>query len=185
MAVAVAVGSAIATGLATGALAATSTTENRFTADLRPLVLKAPYKRRTPVGLLYSPELLQRLIAKQPPGHVVSSRLADAARLHTPVVVMWSLRPWRDTGDQSLRPYAIEVDQRIATGSKVPIQPLWVDQQAADLRALDPQTAFLEVGAVAAFPAGALTDSASVIVYTVSRTDPRGLVREQIFGRLR
>jgi hypothetical protein len=114
----------------------------------------------------------------------VSRRIANAIEYQTPIVVMWSLRPWRDTGDQSLRPYSIEIDPRNTSGSRIPIQPIWVDQQASDLREIDKQTEYLEVGAVAAFTANAFNENCSVVLFSRAFNAPSGMIRHQMFGRL-
>jgi hypothetical protein len=101
-------------------------------------------------GFYYSPQVLAALTARE--DAVVSPRLRRATKQGTPVVVMWNLA----IGDMSAasRPFKLAVLESAGRDGSDPtgVQPLWLDQQAADLVQLDDRLTHEDIGAVAAFP---------------------------------
>jgi hypothetical protein len=137
-------------------------------ADTRPQVINWP-QRPTPVGLLYTPEVLSALAAESP--QLVSPRIYEAIREQTPIVVLWTF-PASANSEPLPRPFStVIVDERghsfggPAGGQGVRIEPLWVDQHADDLRKLDRRTEFSEVGVMAAYPRVAFVLGRIVTIY--------------------
>lgn len=149
--------------------------------DLRPTILHWP-GRSNPVGLLYVPHVLQGLAARS--GVRAGSRVAEAIQARTPIVVMWSIRSWRDRGDDSeLRPYHIVITRHAER--LLDVQPLWIEQDLPELRQLDRHTRFLMVGAVAAFPADAFEPGRVLLLHSRrERTETGMLRRHQVFAGL-
>jgi hypothetical protein len=126
----------------------------------------SPAERTNPteVGLLYTPELLATL-ARQSRG-AVPARVRAAIRQQTPIVVLWTIPPV--AGDPPVdRPFSAVIVERGEYTSVPRTEPLWIEQQAEDLRQLDPQRSFQEVGVMAAFPRSAFVRGHTVIVYRV------------------
>jgi hypothetical protein len=125
----------------------------------------SPNQPLSPVGLLYSPELLveKARTASSP----VSARIREAITRQTPIVVMWTIRS-QPEGIQ--RPFSTVIVEDGPGGgdswSPRRIEPLWVRQDAEDLRQIDPETPFKEVGVMAAFPRSAFVAGRLITVYT-------------------
>jgi hypothetical protein len=122
--------------------------------------------RGTPVGLLYTPDTLAALVARQPPGRV-SPRLTEAVRQRTPIVLMWSIPPSTDFGEAP-RPFKVAITdphQSPSSASPHQIEPLWFDQDAADLLRIDRNARGHEVGVIAAFPLTAFLPQRNIFIY--------------------
>ena len=115
-------------------------------------------------GLYYPPQVLAALAARE--DAVVSPRLRSAIRQETPVVVMWNLA----MGDLSAasRPYKLAVLESagLIAPDSMRVEPLWIDQQAADLAQLDDRLTHEDIGAVAAFPREAFAPGRWVYLYS-------------------
>ena len=124
---------------------------------------RVPERPPTPVGLLYTPELLAEMARRSPDS--VSARIRDAIRQQMPVVVMWTIPPLADT-EPWPRPFSIVIVERGSEYSGVPrVEPVWTQQHAEDLRQLDRRTEFQDVGVMAAFPRSAFVPGRLVIIY--------------------
>jgi hypothetical protein len=181
-------------GLLLGAIVAqVDTTGQRPSLDATPQAIFWPQRPDnprppTPVGLLYTPEVLAALAANSP--GAVSARIEQAIREQTPIVVLWTVPPHANS-EPWPRPFAtVIVDGGgdsfgfPSTGQGVRIEPLWVEQRANDLRQLDRLTEFVEVGVMAGYPRSAFVPGRLVTVY---RRLPRELGRGtgvQRFGRI-
>ncbi len=145
----------------------------------------SPADRENPteVGLLYTPELLATLARRS--GSSVPRRVSDAIRQQTPIVVLWAIPPIAGAPPPA-RPFsAVIVEQRGGYSSVPRVEPLWVEQDAQDLRQLDPERSFREVGVMAAFPRSAFVPGHLVIIYRVLEPTELGAERGvQRFGRL-
>ena len=137
------------------------------TGSLEPIVLYWPTKQgdaRQRVGLLYTPELLANLIANQPP-EPVPTLIGDAVQQQTPIVVMWTIPPMADSPPWP-RPFsALIAEEGDSVGGKLKVEPVWTLQNADDLRRLDSQTSFQDVGVMAAFPRSAFMPGRIVVIY--------------------
>lgn len=138
-------------------------------ADDAPQVLRVLHASRKPVGLLYTPVTLAKLAAGQP-ADAIPQRIADAIRDQTPIVVMWSLPHSFTDRDPDRpvsypRPYKVSiVEQRNDPSGPYRIDPIWIQQEATEIRQLDKHTTFEEVGAVAAFPRTAFVRGREVFI---------------------
>ena len=131
-----------------------------------PLVLKAEEPGPT-FGLFYTPEVLAALAARHP-ARVVSVRINEAIRQRTPVIVMWRLPATADSPAPP-RPYRMAILERAGdnpTAEVQKIEPLWIEQEATDLAALDERIGREEGGAMAAFPSGSLAPGRWVYIYS-------------------
>jgi hypothetical protein len=152
----------------------------------RPEVLywpSPPNRPQTAVGLLYTTDLLAELArrSRQP----VSVRLSEAITQQTPVVVLWTIPPL--PGEDPLpRPFSAGILLGKSEPPGMPIEPLWVQQDAEDLRQLDPTTTFEDVGVMAAFPRAAFVPGRLVRIFVPLPPLAPGQVREvQRFGLIK
>jgi hypothetical protein len=158
--------------------------------DAAPYILRVPHKSRKPVGLLYPPDVLARLVAGQP-ADSVPKRIADAVRQQTPIVVMWVLpASLFSNGDPSRppsypRPYKIAIvnaGDDPAGGKRV--DPIWIQQEASELRQIDSRTPFEEVGAVAAFPRDAFVPGRHLFIYSDYWTEQKQFAGHRIWATI-
>lgn len=157
------------------------------TDDARPYVLRVEHKTRKPVGLLYTPETLMRLLSNQP-DKTVSQRIIEAVRRQTPIVVMWSLPssftdqyPDPDRPGSYPRPYKIAIVNPSDDPASVNrIDPIWIQQDASELRRLDNRTEYEDVGAMAAFPREAFVPGRQVFIYSDYWNKSKQLVGHRI-----
>jgi hypothetical protein len=140
-----------------------------FIASLGPYAIYLPGARPadrkipTEVGLLYTPELLTALAGQSPDS--VTLRVSEAIRQQTPIVVLWTIPPIAAT-PAFPRPFSTVIVEANSGYSGVPrVEPIWVEQHAEDLRQLDPQRSFQDVGVMAAFPRSAFVPGKWVIIY--------------------
>lgn len=139
--------------------------------------------RPEPIGLLYTPEVLAQLAADRPQD-AVSTRIRDAVRDRTPIVVMWSLPTSPEFGSFP-RPYRLAIVDQGGDIRGKHVDPLWSDQQADDLRQLDQGTRFEEVGAIAAFPLVAFRRGRLVqIVSSPQQNQGSGVRRAQAWAMI-
>jgi hypothetical protein len=139
--------------------------------------------RPEPIGFLYTPEVLAHLAAGRSQ-ETVSNRIWDAVRNRTPIVVMWSLPSSSEFGSFP-RPYRLAIVDQGGDIRGKHVDPLWSDQQAEDLRQLDPGTRFEEVGAIAAFPLEAFRRSRLVqIVSSPQENQGSGVRRAQAWAMI-
>ena len=158
----------------------------RLTVSSGPIVIYAPGEspadRKTPtqVGLLYTPELLTALAQQSPES--VSARVRDAIHEQTPIVVLWTIPPI--AGAPPLpRPFSAVIVERGGYSAVPRTEPLWIEQHAEDMRRLDPQRSFQDVGVMAAFPRSAFVPGHSVIIYrALPSTEPGRSTGVQRFG---
>ena len=124
----------------------------------------SPHQPVSPVGLLYTPELLVEKAGNA--SSTVSARIREAINKQTPLVVMWTFRS-QPEGIQ--RPFSTVIVEDGPGGgdswSPRRIEPLWVRQDAEDLRQIDPETPFKEVGVMAAFPRSAFVPGRLITIY--------------------
>jgi hypothetical protein len=115
-------------------------------------------------GFYYSPQVLAALAARE--DAVVSPRLRTAIKQETPVVVMWNLA--MGMMSEATRPYKLAVLESAGLYGSDPtgVQPLWIDQQAADLAQLDDRLTHKDIGAVAAFAREAFAPGRWVYLYS-------------------
>jgi hypothetical protein len=132
----------------------------------------------TPVGLLYTPELLAALATRSAAS--VTARIEQAIREQTPIVVLWTIPPPANS-EPWPRPFSTVIVEPHgdsfgfpSPGSGVRVEPLWVEQHAEDLRQLDRRTEFGEVGVMAAYPRHAFVPGRLITIY---RHMPRELGR--------
>jgi hypothetical protein len=132
----------------------------------------------TPIGLLYTPELLAALATRSPAS--VTARIEQAIREQTPIVVLWTIPPPANS-EPWPRPFATVIVEPHgdsfgfpSPGSGVRVEPLWVEQHADDVRQLDRRTEFGEVGVMAAYPRSAFVPGRLITIY---RHMPRELGR--------
>ena len=122
----------------------------------------AERKHPTEVGLLYTPEVLAALTRSSPA--FVSERINDAIRHQTAIVVLWTIPPI--AGEPPVpRPFSAVIVERGDYGSVPRTEPLWIEQHADDIRHLDPQRRFQEVGVMAGFERSAFVAGHSIIIY--------------------
>jgi hypothetical protein len=155
-------------------------------ADDAPQVLRVLHASRKPVGLLYSPATLAKLAAGQP-ADAIPQRIADAIRDQTPIVVMWSLPQSFTDRDPDRpvsypRPYKLAiVDQGNDPSGPSRIDPIWIQQEATEIRQLDKHTPFEEVGAMAAFSRTAFVRGREVFISSKEyRNSSKQLVEQRI-----
>jgi hypothetical protein len=147
------------------------TSAGQSTDDATPYVVRADHRSRKPLGLLYTPEILARLVEGGPAGSV-PKRISDAISQQTPIVVMWSLPPSLFDRDEDRpasypRPYRISIVEAGKDPRAIDrLDPVWIQQDALELQQLDTQTNFEDVGAVAAFPRAAFVPGRQVFIYT-------------------
>jgi hypothetical protein len=157
----------------------------QLTGSLEPIVLYWPAKHGDAgqrVGLLYTPELLANLIANQPP-ETASTLVNDAVKQQTPIVVLWSIPPLAGSPPWQ-RPFsAAIVEDGDSVGGKQRVLPLWTLQNADELRRLDTQTSFQDVGVMAAFPRSAFVPGRVAVIYLrLPTSQPREYKGVQRFG---
>jgi hypothetical protein len=123
-------------------------------------------------GFYYSPEVLAALAARE--DAVVSPRLRSAIRQETPVVVMWNLAI--GVLSAASRPYKLGVLESpgLVAPDSMRVEPLWIDQQAADLAQLDDRLTHEDIGAVAAFPREAFAPDRWVYLYSGPQVNEDG-----------
>lgn len=136
----------------------------------------------TEVGLLYTPEVLAALARSSPT--FVSQRVNDAMRQHTAIVVLWTIPPIG--GEPPVpRPFSAVIVERGDYSSAPRTEPLWIEQHADDIRQLDPQRQFKEIGVMAGFNRSAFVPGHSVIIYRRLPPSELGATRAtQRFGRI-
>jgi hypothetical protein len=145
-----------------------------------------PRERRTEVGLVYSPEALRALVSRRS-ADTVPSRIADAIRAGTPIVVMWDFPegPHHDAARPG-RPYHVEIndrDRHMAWWQGV--QPLWIQQDARELQQIDARAAAYPVGVMAAFPREAFLAGRLVCFHShPMRTEHGSITRSQRWGAI-
>jgi hypothetical protein len=125
-----------------------------------PYVLRAG---RTEIGVVYMPELLAELA--QNASGAVASRITDAIRDNTPIVVMWRM-PLPAPETITTAPYKMAIVER--NGDPVNpdrIEPLWIQQDASGIAQLDSRISADKVAAVAAFPRSAFVHGRYVFIY--------------------
>jgi hypothetical protein len=88
----------------------------------------------------------------------------DAIRELTPIVVLWTI-PAVAGEPPVARPFSAVIVERGDYNAVPRSEPLWVEQHAEDIRQLDPQRSFQDVGVMAAFPRAAFVPGHSVIIY--------------------
>lgn len=144
----------------------------------------SPSERKNPteVGLLYTPELLATL-ARQLEGPV-PARVSDAISQQTPIVVLWTIPP--NAGEPPWpQPFSAVIVDRGGYSSVPRAEPLWTQQDASDIRLLDPGRSFPDVGVVAAFPRSAFVPGHVVIIYRALPTTDTGMsTGVERFGRI-
>jgi hypothetical protein len=157
------------------------------TGSLEPIVLYWPTKQgdtrpRQRTGLLYTPELLAHLVSTQPP-ETVPTLISDAVQQQTPIVVMWTIPPVGG-GPPWPRPFSVLIaEEGDSVGGKLKVEPVWTLQNADDLRRLDSQTSFRDVGVMAAFPRSAFVPGRLVVIYLrLPTSHPREYKGVQVFG---
>ena len=140
----------------------------------------------TPVGLLYTPEVLAVLAARSPAS--VTARIEQAIREQTPIVVLWAIPPTANS-EPLPRPFSTVIVEPHgdsfgfpSPGSGVRVEPLWVEQHAEELRQLDRRTEFGDVGVMAAFPRPAFVPGRLITIYLRLRAESGGERRVQRFG---
>ena len=143
----------------------------------------AERKHPTEVGLLYTPEVLAALARSSPA--FVSERINDAIRHQTAIVVLWTIPPI--AGEPPVpRPFSAVIVEHGDYGSVPRTEPLWIEQHADDIRQLDPQRRFQEVGVMAGFERSAFVAGHSIIIYRQLPPSELGASRyTQRFGRIR
>jgi hypothetical protein len=124
------------------------------------------------VGLIYSPEKLEQLIASHG-SDPIPRHIADAVRDRTPIVVMWSI-PESPYSTPIPRPYRITIldpnRNEQEYGNPSWSEPLWTLQDAAGLNRLDTATQFRDVGATAAFRMEAFVPGRKIVIHSDGRT---------------
>lgn len=134
------------------------------------------------VGLLYTPELLAALAQRAPDS--VTPRIATAIRDQTPIVVMWTFPPGLVL-EGLTRPFSVVITEQGSSWGWPRTEPLWVRQDANDLRMLDPRMPDGEVGVMAAFPRSAFVPGYIVSLYADLPAYRAGQHRGvQVFGRI-
>jgi hypothetical protein len=143
---------------------------------------RSPNRSLNPVGLLYTPEVLANKASNA--STPVSTVIREAILQQTPIVVMWTIPPNPDFAPYP-RPFKTVIGED-GSGSWNPrrVEPLWVRQEATDLRQLDPETLFEEVGVMAAFPRSAFVAGRLITIYTDLPSEPGRHRGVQVFGRI-
>lgn len=119
-----------------------------------------PAELKTEIGLLYTPEVLAALARRSP--SVVSERVNDAIRQQTAIVLLWTIPPIG--GEPPVpRPFSAVIVERGGYSAVPRTEPLWIQQHAKDIRQLDPQRPFQEVGGMAGFNRSAFVPGHFVI----------------------
>ena len=135
-----------------------------------PQPARAADQHGTILGLVYTPDVLQALIARQP-SLALPSRLRDAVRQQTPVVVMWDIPVAAELGPlaRPLRMAVVSGNEDVFGGLSR-VDPIWTEHDATGLMRLDPDRQFGHVGAVAAFPNTAFGPDRHVVIYSEVQT---------------
>jgi hypothetical protein len=84
-------------------------------------------------------------------GTLFQNEILQAVEQQTPILVMWTI-PAGPALEESIGPFHAHIWDT-TSGNVVP--PTWEIQDASDLRLIDPQALFQQVGVVAAFPRSA------------------------------
>jgi hypothetical protein len=130
-----------------------------------PFVIRAGDIHRTPIGLVYTPELLRALINDRQPGSL-DPRIVEAVRQQTPLVVMWAAPAPMPPEIPTPPPPSIGITDRGNPASPVRFEPLWVQHDANNLALLDERVRASEVGALAAFVRAAFAPGREVCLYS-------------------
>lgn len=129
-------------------------------------------------GILYRPETLSNLITAAR-RETVPVRILQAIEQQTAIVVMWAIPP-ADEVEIPVSGYHARI-MDTASGSNVP--PVWETRDASDLRQIDRQTPFQQVGIVAAFPRSAFKPGGVAVIYADISDGAAGSHRTvQVFG---
>jgi hypothetical protein len=141
----------------------------------QPHVIRADDQHHTPIGLVYSPELLTALVAQspEPPGQ----HIAQVISHQTPVVLVWSVPVPQEVGTP-VPPYKVVIEADAPGGNRV--DPIWLAHDATELARLDRQVGSQTVGAIAAFPRSALIAGRLVCLYADYPPDYERKVHRQI-----
>jgi hypothetical protein len=156
--------------------------------DPRPEVIYWPDEHRPPnvVGLPYSPQVLARLAANS--SHAPGPRIQTAIARGTPIIVMWAIPKGNEADEDPPRPLSAVIVDDTPDGrtswSLKRIEPLWLEQNAEELRASDGQTKFRDVGIMAAFPRSAFVRGRLVTIFRDLPAEPGVHRGVQVFGRL-
>jgi hypothetical protein len=110
--------------------------------------------------------------------------VSAAIREQTPIVVLWTIPP--NGGEPPFeRPFSTVIVERGGYSSVPRVEPVWVEQDADDLRQLDYERVFQEVGVMAAFPRAAFVPGHIVVIYRVlPPPEPGAQSAVQRFGRI-
>src|SRR4051812_20233759 len=100
-----------------------------------PYVVRADDTTHTAIGIIYSPDLLARLVS-QKSGYVPDTAIETAIQQRTPIVVMWSVPIPIDIGP-ALPPYTIVIVGAQGVLSADRTEPVWVGHDVTALAALD------------------------------------------------
>ena len=130
-----------------------------------PFVIRAGDIHRTPIGLVYTPELLGALINDRQP-RSLDPRIAEAVRLQTPLVVMWAAPAPMPPEIPTPPPPSIVITDRGNSASPVRFEPLWLQHDANQLALLDERVRPNQVGALAAFVRAAFAPGREVCLYS-------------------
>ena len=129
------------------------------------LPITAPDKHHTVIGFIYSPGVLADLLAQKSDGEG-SLMMAAAVDQKTPVVAMWTEPVPAEVGPSPLpSQWRIAVLPSGNFFGADKIEPLWIKH---DLTAFAPLASSLRqpfVGAIAAFPQGALSKGRRICLY--------------------
>jgi hypothetical protein len=145
-----------------------------------PFVIRAGDIHRTPIGLVYTPELLGALINNRQP-ESIDPRIAEAVRQQTPIVVMWAAPAPMPPEIPTPPPPNIVITDRGNPASPVRFEPLWLQHDANQLALLDERVRPSEVGALAAFVRAAFAPGREVCLYSDYPPD----YEKKIFASLR
>jgi hypothetical protein len=100
-----------------------------------PQSIRADDSHRTVIGLVYSPELLASLGARQA-SESMNQRIAEAVRQETPIVIMWAVPIPPEVGPDP-PPYKIAIMERGGPEDPNRIEPVWLQQDATALGQLE------------------------------------------------
>jgi hypothetical protein len=142
-----------------------TTTEPEQKPSSAPFVIRAGDIHRTPIGLVYTPELLAALIGDRPPGSI-DPRVAEAVRQQTPIVVMWAAPGPLPPEIPIPPPPSIVITDRGNPKNPVRFEPLWLQHDANLLALLDERVRPSQVGALAAFVRAAFAPGREVCLYS-------------------
>ena len=145
-----------------------------------PYTLRTDGQQRTAIGLVYTPELLAALVARQPT-ESLNPRIADAVRQQTPIVVMWSVPIPPEVGPAP-PPYKISIVERGDPTDQNGIEPVRIQQDATVLAQLDSRVRPNEVGAMAAFARAAFVPGRWICLYSNYPPDMRNECSEASAG---